>query len=188
MDAVIESVLIGLGLAMDCFAVTLATGATASINRFKTATVLAATFGVFQGGMTLGGWLLGISFASFVNRYAPWIAFLLLAGIGVKMCIEGIRGDDVGERPSSLRAGVVIGLAIATSIDALAVGISYALLGVDPVLPSLIIGAIASCISFTGVYAGMRLAPVLGTRVDIFGGVVLIAIGVKVLAEHLALI
>lgn len=188
MDAVIESVLIGLGLAMDCFAVTLATGATASINRFKTATVLAATFGVFQGGMTIGGWLLGISFASFVNRYAPWIAFLLLAGIGVKMCIEGIRGDDGGERPSSLRAGVVIGLAIATSIDALAVGISYALLGVDPVLPSLIIGAIASCISFTGVYAGMRLAPVLGTRVDIFGGVVLIAIGVKVLAEHLALI
>jgi len=187
MDAVIESVLIGLGLAMDCFAVTLATGATASINRFKTATVLAATFGVFQGGMTLGGWLLGISFASFVNSYAPWIAFLLLAGIGVKMCIEGVRGD-VEERPSSLRAGVVIGLAIATSIDALAVGISYALLGVDPVLPSLIIGAIASCISFAGVYAGMRLAPVLGTRVDIFGGVVLIAIGVKVLAEHLALI
>ena len=188
MDAVIESVLIGLGLAMDCFAVTLATGATASINRFKTATVLAATFGVFQGGMTIGGWLLGISFASFVNRYAPWIAFVLLAGIGVKMCIEGVRGDDVEERPSSLRAGVVIGLAIATSIDALAVGISYALLGVDPVLPSLIIGAIASCISFTGVYASMRLAPVLGTRVDIFGGVVLIAIGVKVLAEHLALI
>ena len=75
MDAVIESVLIGLGLAMNCFAVTLATGATASINRFKTATVLAATFGVFQGGMTIGGWLLGISFASFVNRYAPWIAF-----------------------------------------------------------------------------------------------------------------
>jgi len=132
--------------------------------------------------------LLGISFASFVNRYAPWIAFFLLAGIGVKMCIEGFRGDDVEERPSSLRAGVVIGLAIATSIDALAVGISYALLGVNPVLPSLIIGAIASCISFTGVYAGMRLAPVLGTRVDIFGGVVLIAIGVKVLAEHLALI
>lgn len=188
MDAVLESVLIGLGLAMDCFAITLATGATAGINRFKTAIVLAGTFGIFQGGMTMGGWLLGISFASFVTRYAPWIAFLLLTGIGVKMCIEGIRGGEVGERPSSLRAGVVIGLAIATSIDALAVGISYALLGVEPVFPSLIIGAIAFCISFAGVFAGMKLAPVLGTRVDIFGGVVLILIGVRVLAEHLALI
>ncbi|ACL16570.1 manganese efflux pump MntP [Methanosphaerula palustris] len=188
MDAVIESVLIGLGLAMDCFAVTLATGSSAGIDRFKTAIILAATFGLFQGGMTIGGWLLGISFAGFVTRYAPWIAFLLLTGIGVKMCIEGVRGGDTRERPSSLRAGVVIGLAIATSIDALAVGISYALLGVEPVIPSLIIGAVAFCISFAGVYAGIRLAPVLGTRVDFFGGAVLMLIGVKVLADHLALI
>lgn len=185
MDAVLESVLIGLGLAMDCFAVTLAIGANKGIDRFKTAIVLAATFGVFQGGMTAGGWLLGISFAGFVTRYAPWIAFLLLTGIGVKMCIEGLRGDDHEEQPSSLRAGVIIGLAIATSIDALAVGISYALLSIEPVVPSLIIGAIAFCISFLGVYTGMRLAPVLGTRVDIFGGVVLVLIAIKVLADHL---
>jgi manganese efflux pump family protein len=188
MDALIETVLIGLGLAMDCFAVTLSIGATRGIDRFKTAIVLAATFGVFQGGMVGGGWLFGISFASFVTRYAPWIAFLLLTGIGVKMCIEGFRGDDHEEQPPSLRAGVVIGLAIATSIDALAVGISYALLSIEPVFPSLVIGAIAFCVSFAGVYAGMKLAPVLGTRVDIFGGVVLVLIGIKVLGDHLALI
>jgi len=187
MDGMVESVLIGLGLSMDCFAVTLATGATAGIDRFKTALILATTFGIFQGGMTIGGWLLGSSFAGVVNSFAPWVAFLLLMGIGVKMCMDGFS-DEKEDQPLSLHAGLVIGLAIATSIDALAVGISYALLGIETVFPSLIIGALAFCISFLGIYAGRRLASILGSRMDIFGGVVLMLIGVKVLAEHLALI
>lgn len=184
MEDLVTFVLIGIGLAMDCFAVSLAVGASRPASRYRTALLLAAVFGFFQGGMTLAGWGLGIGFASYISAYDHWVAFLLLAGIGAKMIREGVRED--GERtPAALTLATVTLLAIATSIDALAVGISFAFLDLFPLVPALIIGIISLVFSLCGVIFGTKLEDLIGRKADILGGVILIFIGVRVLFTHL---
>ena len=184
MDLVVP-VLIGIGLSMDCFAVSLAIGTSTKAKLLNAALIIALCFGMFQTGMTLLGWAAGTHLAELIADYDHWVAFLLLAVIGIKMVIEGWRKEDE-QAPVDVRQLVpVIILSVATSIDALAVGVSFAFLQVEILVPALIIGIVAFVFSFAGTLSGTQLASVLGNRVEIIGGVILLTIGLKILLEHL---
>ena len=184
MDLVVP-VLIGIGLSMDCFAVSLAIGTTTKAKLLNTALIIALCFGAFQTGMTLLGWAAGIHLAELIADYDHWVAFLLLAVIGIKMVIEGWKKEDEQAPVDVMQLVPVIILSVATSIDALAVGVSFAFLHVEILVPALIIGIVAFVCSFAGVLSGTRLASVLGNRVEIIGGLILLTIGLKILLEHL---
>ncbi len=186
MDIIVISLLIGIGLAMDCFAVSLSAGAAYPADHLKIGFAYALSFGFFQGAMCLFGWFLGVGFASLIAAYDHWVAFFLLLIIGAKMIREGIEEGPPQPGREALAAMTVLSLSVATSIDALAVGISFAVLAIPPYLPAVIIGLVALCFSVAGVAFGRQLARVVGGRVDILGGVILILIGLRVLAEHLA--
>jgi manganese efflux pump family protein len=184
MESILSFVLIGLALAMDCLAVSFTIGACLGARRLEAALILGLMFGLFQAGMTLLGWLLGSGFASIIMAYDHVVASGLLFLIGAKMIIEGIRDGGSEKPPDIFSLTTVTLLAVATSIDALAVGISFAFLQVSPLLPAVIIGMIAAAVSVTGVFAGGKAGNVLGRRVDIVGGVILILIGIRILIEH----
>ena len=175
---------IAAGLAMDAFAVSAASGLAMKQLRIRHALRIAFWFGLFQGVMPVIGWLAGLTLRDFIGHIDHWIAFGLLAAIGCKMIRESFRMDPDRERNDPLNILVLLGLSIATSIDALAVGISFALLGVSIAAPALIIGVVTFIISFAGVYIGDRIGHVCESRIEILGGIVLIAIGIKILAEH----
>lgn len=187
MDIIVFSLLIGIGLAMDCFAVSVSAGAAYPADHLRIALAYALSFGVFQSGMFLIGWFLGVGFASYIAAYDHWVAFFLLFIIGAKMIREGLEEGSPEAGREALTALTVLGLAVATSIDALAVGISFAVLAIPPVLPAAIIGVVALVFSIAGVAFGRQLARIVGSRVDILGGVILILIGLRVLAEHVAM-
>jgi Predicted membrane protein len=177
--------LIATGLAMDCFAVALAVGTRKGIPRIRYAAMLALVFGGFQSLMNIIGWAAGVSLLPYISGFDHWIAFILLAGIGGKMIYEGIGG---GERQEwdRMQAGTLLVLAVATSIDSLGVGLSFALLAADIVIPALIIGAVSALFASNGVLLGNRLAERFGERMEILGGVILIGIGLRILLEHLS--
>ncbi len=177
--------IIGIGLSMDCFAVSLATGAISGIDKRRMALVFGIVFGVFQAGMTIAGWALGSLFVSSIAAVDHWIAFVILAVIGGKMVFEGIGGDKEKSVSDIAHPIAIIVLALATSIDALAVGLSFAFLEVEVLVPALIIGVVAFLFSVAGVVLGVRLERILGTRIEILGGLILIAIGARILFEHL---
>jgi manganese efflux pump family protein len=183
MDLVVP-VLIGIGLSMDCFAVSLAIGTTSKAKLVNVALIIALCFGMFQTGMTLLGWAAGTHFAELIADYDHWVAFLLLAVIGIKMVIEGWRKEDEQAPVDVIQLVPVIVLSVATSIDALAVGVSFAFLQLEILVPALIIGIVAFVCSFAGVLSGTRLASVVGNRVEIIGGLILLTIGLKILLEH----
>ena len=178
----LTSILIGIGLSMDCFAVSLAIGTSTRSQILKTALVIAACFGIFQAGMTIIGWIAGASLYTEISAYGPWIAFLLLAGIGIKMIYDGVRGEEEAHFAGLFLIPVLL-LSVATSIDALAVGVSFGVLGSPVLVPALIIGLVCFVLSCAGVICGMRLEKILGNKTEIFGGVILILIGVQILTE-----
>ncbi|MFA7695070.1 MAG: manganese efflux pump MntP family protein [Methanoregula sp.] len=178
----LTSILIGIGLAMDCFAVSLAIGTSTRSQLEKTALIIAACFGLFQAVMTVAGWIAGASLYTVISAYGPWIAFLLLAAIGAKMIYDGMKGEEEAHF-TGLSLIPVLLLSIATSIDALAVGVSFGVLGSAVLVPALVIGLVSFAFSCTGVICGMRLEKILGNRMEIFGGVVLVLIGVQVLTN-----
>jgi putative Mn2+ efflux pump MntP len=182
MEQLFTSLLIGIGLAMDCFAVSLAAGAYSPAARFKVALVLASFFGFFQFGMCILGYGIGASFAELISAYDHWVACALLLAVGIKMIKEGLEDE---ESPlTSLRLGTVTVLAVATSIDALAVGISFAVLDLSPLTPAIIIGFVSLIFSVAGVYSGTRLERILGRKVDILGGAILILLGIWIVLGH----
>jgi putative Mn2+ efflux pump MntP len=181
MDLLTPS-LVGIGLSMDSFTVSLAFGSTIRARLFITAVTVALCFGVFQAGMTLLGWGAGVSVIMLISAYDHWVAFILLAIVGGKM-VWG--GEDQEEPVESIRFYTLIVLSIATSIDALAVGVSFGVLQTAILLPAFIIGIVCFGISFAGVMLGKRLEKVLGNKMDILGGFILILIGVKILYEHM---
>ncbi len=185
MEFLTDSILIGFALAMDCLAVSFAAGAQEKKHRFKTMIVLSVIFGFFQFGMFLIGWFLGSEFISIVSAYDHWIAAFLLFIIGIRMILEGARDGRAGkESPNVLNFYTVVVLAIATSIDAIAVGISFAFLEISPFVPSVIIGLITAGVSGFGVIAGGKAGQIFGERIDILGGAILILIGIRILIEH----
>ncbi|MGC9436171.1 MAG: manganese efflux pump MntP family protein [Methanomicrobiales archaeon] len=183
MDLLITAPLVGVGLAMDCFAVSLAVGARERAHRLRTALVIAVFFGAFQAGMFLVGWGLGAGFSTLIAAYDHWAAFLLLI-VGVRMVWEGVCEEETDSRIQVQSLALVTILAVATSIDALAVGFGLALLEIVPLAPAVIIGLVSACFSVTGVFLGGRLAVHLGRPVHFIGGTILILIGVRILLTH----
>ncbi len=176
---------IALGLAMDAFAVSVAAGI--QVPKLNAGHVgrLALSFGFFQFMMTVLGWLAGRGLSRWVEAVDHWVAFGLLLAIGGKMLWEPFRPAD-GREKDPTRGWLLLTLAIATSIDALAVGLSLAFLDVSIWMPSIVIGIVAAVLSALGAMFGSRLGRRFGVWAERFGGLVLIAIGVKILVDHLS--
>jgi putative Mn2+ efflux pump MntP len=175
--------LIGVGLSMDCLAVSLVIGATSQERLLGTAVVIATSFGLFQAGMTFAGWVAGFSLIGLISSYGHWIAFLLLIVIGIKMIREGIGGDSC-IRLERLQIVPVILLSVATSIDALAAGVSFGVLQAPILFAALMIGIVCFVLSFSGVVLGKNLRGILGIKMDLVGGGILILIGIRILFDH----
>lgn len=187
----ISILLIALALAVDAFAVALAAGVSLCRVNGRQLFRLAFHFGFFQAGMNVLGWLGGLTVRSLIESFDHWLAFGLLAFVGLKMIWEAIREakEDGEEGADPTRGRMLITLSVATSIDSLAVGLSFAVLEISVWLPALIIGLVASALTALGLRLGCLLgaASRLGSRAEIAGGLVLIAIGLKILHEHGAL-
>jgi putative Mn2+ efflux pump MntP len=181
IPALFSTFAIAVGLAMDAFSVSLAGGAALKKDIAKTAVLTGLMFGFFQFAMPVIGWLVGAPISSIINPYGYWIVVALFFFIGGKMIYDAVNGEEEGV--SLIGFKVLTLLAIATSIDALAVGISYGLIGEAIIIPSIIIGVVAFAFSFAGVLAGHKLSDVLGSKMEIFGGIVLVLIGLKFLVE-----
>lgn len=189
---IIELALIGAGLSMDAFAVSVCKGLGMKRLNMRQAFVIALFFGVFQAVMPVIGWVLGTGFQSYISPVDHWIAFALLAFIGGKMLFDAFhddeRDDDAASANAPLDLKELTMLAIATSIDALAVGITFAFLQVDIVPALTLIGVITFALSFAGVAIGHFFGARFEKPATIVGGVVLILIGLKILLEHLGII
>ena len=188
MIGLVEIFLIAVSLALDAFAVSVSSGI--SIPGFgpRQAVKMGLWFGAFQFLMPLLGWLLGSSVSQYIEAVDHWVAFGLLAVIGGKMAWESLRrgcGEE-GEAPPDLSARRLCVLAIATSIDALAVGVSMAFMSVHILASAAVIGVVAFALSVTGGLVSRRLGCLFQRRAELTGGLVLIAIGVKILIEHLS--
>ena len=182
---------IGVGLSMDAFAVALCKGLGMKRVNYRHALVIALFFGMFQALMPVIGWALGTQFERFITPIDHWIAFCLLAFIGGKMLLDAVRNEgckECGEYRERLDLRELLMLAVATSIDALAVGITFAFLHVDIVLSATVIGIITFAISFAGVVVGNRFGARFERPATIVGGAVLVLIGVKILLEHLGVL
>ena len=184
--------LMGVSLAMDAFAVSVCKGlAMRKVNK-KQCLVIALFFGGFQALMPFLGWLLGTRFEGYITSIDHWIAFILLGFIGGKMVVEAIR--DKGEEPEiteidpPLDIKELFVLAVATSIDALAVGITFAFLEIPIVEAMLIIGITTFVISVAGVYIGNFFGNKYKSKAELVGGIILILIGLKILLEHLGIL
>ena len=178
--------MIGIGLSMDAFAVSIARGMTMKKeDLLRYALTLGFFFGVFQAVMPLIGWWAGSYFQEFIASIDHWIAFGLLAIIGGNMIRESLRGEEEACEDKSLTLKTILILAVATSIDALAVGISFAFLQVHIWTAIIVIGVTTFVLSFIAVYLGNRLGDLLEKYAGILGGIILILIGTKILLEHL---
>ena len=176
---------IAFALAMDAFAVALAAGLSLPELTGRHLFRFGFHFGLFQALMPVIGWLAGISVREQIESFDHWLAFALLSLVGGKMLWEAWHGDEDSAREGDPTKGLsLVMLSIATSIDALAVGLSLAVLGVTIWTPALVIGLVACVLTICGMLLGRRLGRAWGPRVEIFGGLVLIAIGVKILLEH----
>ena len=179
---------IALALAVDAFAVALAAGVSLPKVGPRHTFRLAWHFGLFQGGMNIIGWAGGLTFRSQIESFDHWLAFTLLFLVGARMIHEALSADDENpKKPSDPTRGFsLVMLSIATSIDALAVGLSFAVLQVSIWMPALVIGVIASIMTAVGLHLGkiMRHATNLGKTTEVLGGAVLITIGLKILFDH----
>lgn len=177
--------LTGIGLAMDAFSVSVTEGIILKKPTILQSAKIALFFGAFQFLMPVLGFLLAISFSKYITAFDHWIAFVLLAFIGGKMIFEAFEEKDDEEIKNPLSISTLIVLAVATSIDALAVGVTFATMAVPVIFASAIIGAMTFAICFAGVFIGCKFGNLLGNKAEIVGGLVLIFIGAKILIEHL---
>ena len=185
MDAITLTGL-ALALAMDAFAVALGTGAVLSRLTGRHLFRLGFHFGLFQALMPVIGWLAGLTIMQWVEAWDHWIAFSLLAIIGGRMIYEAVSDEEKADERDPTKGLSLVLLSIATSIDALAVGFSLSVIGVSIWMPALVIGLVAGVLTVVGMLLGGRIGNRWGSRVEIFGGLVLIAIGLKILIEHLS--
>ena len=186
----LELFLIGVGLSADAFSVSVCKGLNMRKLNLGHAYIIALFFGGFQALMPFIGYLLGTSFSKYIESFDHWIAFVLLVFIGGKMVIEAIKekDEDQEEKTDILKMGELTVLAVATSIDALAVGITFAFLKADIFFSILIIGVTTFALSLGGVLLGHRFGAKYKNKAEIAGGVILILIGLKILFEHLGVI
>jgi len=181
---------IAVALAMDAFAVAIATGVNLQQVSVRQTFRLSWHFGLFQALMPLIGWVLGASIENYVNAYAHWVAFIMLALVGSNMLKEAIMTDEEEDRikpvKDATRGMTMVMLSVATSIDALAVGLSMSMLRVSIAYPAIIIGIVAGLFTIAGLHLGKRVARLtwLSTWAEITGGLVLWAIGLNILREN----
>ncbi|MGI6028216.1 MAG: manganese efflux pump MntP family protein [Candidatus Heteroscillospira sp.] len=181
-----ELFIIAVGLSMDAFAVSICKGLSVSRAEPRHCLTAGAYFGIFQAGMPLIGYFLGIQFQSLITNIDHWIAFVLLALIGASMIKES--REEAESESADFSPTAMLPLAVATSIDALAVGVTFAFLSV-PIVPAVsFIGVITFLLSALGVYIGNIVGGKFKSRAELFGGLVLIAMGTKILLEHLGII
>ena len=176
---------LALALAMDAFAVALGTGTVLARLTGRHLFRLGFHFGLFQALMPVIGWLAGQTVMHWVAAWDHWIAFGLLSLIGGRMIHQAFSEEEASADRDPTRGLSLVMLSIATSIDALAVGFSLSVIGVSIWMPALVIGLVAGGLTVVGMFLGDRIGARWGSRVEIFGGLVLIAIGIKVLVEHL---
>lgn len=176
--------LIALGLSIDSFAVSVANGL--SIKNISLLDKLKISFSlsIFQAIMPLIGWFAGIGVSEYIKKFDHWIAFILLVFIGLKMIYESLLKNELKES-NTIKTSTLIAQSIATSIDAFAVGISFAFLNIEIVIPVIIIGIVTFFASIIGLQIGKYVGIRFGNYIEIFGGVVLIGIGIKILVEHI---
>ena len=179
-----ELFIIAVGLSMDTFAVAICKGLAFGKIKLRQAVVVGLYFGVFQAAMPTIGYYLGIGFRQYIESFDHWIAFGLLAFLGARMIIEAVRGDDE-EVSDSLGVREMTLLAIATSIDALAAGISLSVLGANIGLAAAFIGSTTFTLSVAAVYMGGYIGAKFKKPAEFAGGAALIILGIKVLADHL---
>lgn len=181
---------IAVALAMDAFAVSIATGVSLIDVSFRQTFRMSWHFGLFQAMMPVIGWSAGLSIRAYIERYDHWVAFVLLAFVGINM-IRGAFQHDKGEeqKKDPTKGLTLVILSVATSIDALAVGLSISILNVSIWTPALIIGIVAGIFSIVGLQIGKRISSAtrLSRYADSIGGIVLLGIGFKILHEHGAL-
>ena len=180
-----EILVIAVGLSMDAVAVSLAASASNRAQGTRAMFRLSFHFGLFQFLMPIVGWFLGVSIARYIGAVDHWVAFALLALVGSRMIWAAVSGaeEELARDPS--RGTTLIVLSLATSIDALAIGLTLAMLGARIWYASLVIGVVTGCLSLLAILLGKRVGRAVGMRMEIVGGVALIAIGVRILVEHL---
>lgn len=182
----LTTLVIAIGLGMDAFAVALTVGSRAQSLSFRPLFRLSFHFGWFQFLMPVIGWFLGSRVAHYIKDYDHWLAFGLLALIGGKMIRESLSNShDNRELNDPTRGWTLVALSVATSIDALAVGLSMAFIGIEVWVPSVIIGLVAAAMTLIGMVFGKRLGTRFGRRMELIGGIILIGIGIKIVIEHL---
>lgn len=175
--------LLAVALAMDSVAVSIAVGSKYNELVFSRTLFVAAVFGFFQGAMPLAGYLVGISFADYVQAFDHWIAFILLGGLGAKMLYEAYK-NEFDEEVTDLSNKTLLSLGVATSIDAMAVGVTFAFLQTNIWSAAGVIALVTFALCVAAVYIGKKLGSVLESKAEILGGLILIALGCKILAEH----
>lgn len=182
-----ELILISIGLAMDAFAVSICKGLSMKKMDWKKAIIIGIWFGIFQAGMPVIGYFLGSRFEHLVVNIDHWIIFALLSFIGIKMIKEALS-KDIGEPDDSIDFKTMILLAIATSIDALGVGITFAFLKTNIWLAFSLIGIITCLLCIVGVKIGNKFGCTYKNKAEFFGGCILILLGIKILLEHLGIL
>jgi putative Mn2+ efflux pump MntP len=177
---------IAVGLAMDTFAVSIVTGAAYKQLHIRHALRMAGFFGGFQAFMPVVGYLAGLTVRQYVSNFDHWIAFGILAAVGLKMIYESFKIKEERKTPNPANLAVVLVLAIATSIDALAVGITLSLITNAIALAVIIIGVVTFGMSFAGVYIGKKFGHFFESGIEAIGGLVLIGLGIKIVLQHVA--
>jgi manganese efflux pump family protein len=176
---------VAVGLAMDAFAAAVAVSVSLRVVSRRQVLRLAWHFGLFQALMPIIGWLAGVSFVEGIASWDHWIAFGLLSLVGLRAIRAGLKGEEAGEAASDPTRGVsLVVLSLATSLDALAAGLSFAALGVRVWVPSLVIGCTAGVLTAVGTIFGARLGSRFGAWAEVAGGVVLIGIGLLIVIDH----
>jgi putative Mn2+ efflux pump MntP len=180
----ITLLLIAIGLSFDTFAVSVSTGLAINHIRFWQGVRVAIILALFQAMMPYFGWFVGKQVATLISDYDHWIAFGLLAALGLKMIVESFKNEEVKTVFNPLKITFLIGMAIATSIDALVVGVSFAFLEMNIFWSVFVIGAVTFLVSMVGMLFGKQAGGWFGKKMEIVGGLILIGIGVKILIEH----
>lgn len=184
--SILELCIISIGLAMDAFAVAICKGLSVKKLNFKHMLIVGGYFGLFQGLMPVIGYLLSVGFESYIVAIDHWVAFILLGLIGANMIKESLSDDETIDCSFTLKA--MLPLAIATSIDALAVGVTFAFLNVNIILAVSLIGIITFVLSMIGVKVGNVFGEKFKNKAEFIGGVILILMGLKILLEHLSIL
>jgi manganese efflux pump family protein len=183
----VDILLIAVGLAMDAFAVSLAAGASRTVVSLRPTLRLAFHLGLFQALMPILGWFAGSRVAYRLAGLDHWLAFALLAVVGVRMVRSGLSTDPAVAPPDPSRGLTMVMVSLATSVDAFAIGLSLAMIGVEIWQPAALIGLVTAVLSLAGIRFGAALGVRFGKRMEIVGGLVLVVIGIRIVAQYFGL-